>query len=34
LILDTADERQRAAEADARRADRLKARKALEERCP
>jgi acyl-CoA hydrolase len=33
LILETADDRQRAAEADVRRADRLKARKALEERC-
>ncbi|HTM25461.1 MAG TPA: hotdog domain-containing protein [Vicinamibacterales bacterium] len=32
LILETADDRQRAAEADVRRADRLKARKALEER--
>ena len=34
LILDTADERQRAAEADVRRAERLKARKVLEERGP
>jgi acyl-CoA hydrolase len=32
LILETADDRQRAAEADVRRAERLKARKALEER--
>ena len=32
LILETAEERQRAAEADVRRAERLKARKALEER--
>ena len=32
LILETADDKRRAAQADARRADRLKARKALEER--
>ena len=32
LILETEDEKRRAAEADARRAERLKARKALEER--
>ena len=32
LILETADDKRRAAEADTRRADRLKARKALEER--
>ena len=33
VILDTAEDRQKAAEAEVRRAERLKARKELEERC-
>jgi acyl-CoA hydrolase len=34
LILDTEDEREKAAQAERRRAERLKARKELESRCP